>query len=58
LPTHDPLLTLRKVLSTPPQLAAGLAEDVADLVRACIGDVAKRPSPAQVAAHLGALAAP
>ncbi|MGI8335433.1 serine/threonine-protein kinase [Actinomadura scrupuli] len=58
LPTHDPLLTLRKVLSTPPQLAAGLSDEVADLVRACIGDVAERPSPAQVAAHLEALSAP
>jgi serine/threonine protein kinase len=58
LPTHDPLLTLRKVLSTPPELAPGLSDEVADLIRVCIGDEAKRPSPAEVAAHLEALSGP
>jgi serine/threonine protein kinase len=55
LPTHDPLMTLRTVLSTPPQLAPGLPDEVADLVRSCIGDVAKRPSAADVAARLESL---
>ncbi|MCW2919190.1 MAG: serine/threonine protein kinase [Actinomycetia bacterium] len=56
LPTHDPLLTLRKVLTTAPELAPGLPDEVADLVRACIGDVVKRPSPVDLAISLESLA--
>lgn len=55
LPVHDPLLTLRKVLSTSPELAADLPDDVAELIRACIGDPAGRPTAAELADRLEAL---
>ncbi|MFC4587155.1 protein kinase domain-containing protein [Sphaerisporangium corydalis] len=44
LPTHDPLLTLRKVYSTPPVIGPELEPELSDLVGACIGDAAKRPT--------------
>jgi serine/threonine protein kinase len=57
LPTHDPLLTLRKVSSTPPRVSDDADPAVAELVRACIGDVAKRPTAAGLADRLYQLAA-
>ncbi|MFD0664160.1 protein kinase domain-containing protein [Thermocatellispora tengchongensis] len=56
LPTHDPLLTLRKVYSTPPEVRPDLDPEVAELVHACIGDAAKRPTASGVADRLYALA--
>jgi serine/threonine protein kinase len=56
LPTHDPLLTLRKVYSTPPKVRPDLEPEIAELVHACIGDVAKRPTAAGVADRLYTLA--
>ncbi|MEU8271994.1 protein kinase [Sphaerisporangium sp. NPDC049002] len=44
LPTHDPLLTLRKVYITPPSIRPELEPELAELVSSCIGDVAKRPT--------------
>ncbi|MDF5753807.1 serine/threonine-protein kinase [Spongiactinospora sp. TRM90649] len=56
LPTHDTLLTLRKVHSTSPAVAPGLDHEVADLVHACIGDPGKRPTAAVLADLLLAMA--
>ncbi|HEV2088343.1 MAG TPA: serine/threonine-protein kinase [Cryptosporangiaceae bacterium] len=41
LPDRDPVLALRKVLSTPPTVDPGLDEEVAQIIRACIA--ADRP---------------
>ncbi|WP_326639197.1 serine/threonine protein kinase [Streptosporangium sp. NBC_01755] len=57
LPTHDPLLTLRKVYSTSPSIDPGLEPELSDLVQACLGDVAKRPTARGVADRLYALLA-
>lgn len=55
LPTHDPLLTLRKVYSTPPCVREDLEPALAELVQACIGDPVDRPTAASVADRLNAL---
>jgi hypothetical protein len=52
LPTHDPLLTLRKVYGTPPLVHADLQPELSELVQACLGDVAKRPTAKGVADRL------
>ncbi|WP_283136813.1 protein kinase domain-containing protein [Rhizohabitans arisaemae] len=57
LPTHDTLLTLRKVFSTPPSVAGGLDAQIADLIHACIGSPSARPTAAQAAERLSYLAA-
>ena len=47
LPDHDPVLALRKVLSSPPSIAPGLDEDLADIVRWTIApDRTERPASA------------
>jgi serine/threonine protein kinase len=56
LPTHDPLLTLRKVYSTPARIREDLEPGVAELVRVCIGVPAGRPTASGVAARLYRLA--
>ncbi|ACZ88632.1 serine/threonine-protein kinase [Streptosporangium roseum] len=55
LPVHDPLLTLRKVYSTPPSVHADLEPELSELVHACIGDAAKRPTAGGLADRLYAL---
>lgn len=51
LPRHDPLLNLRRVLSTKPEPDAALDEDAAALVRACLEpDPPTRPATAAVVA--------
>ncbi|MFJ2032627.1 serine/threonine-protein kinase [Streptosporangium sp. NPDC087985] len=55
LPTHDPLLTLRKVYSTPPSVRTDMEPQLSELVHACIGDVAKRPTARELADRLSAL---
>ncbi|MFC6083816.1 protein kinase domain-containing protein [Sphaerisporangium aureirubrum] len=57
LPTHDPLLTLRKIYSTPPSLSAGLDTGLRDLITTCIGPAAKRPTAHTLADQLYRLAA-
>ncbi|WP_329079293.1 MULTISPECIES: serine/threonine-protein kinase [unclassified Streptosporangium] len=57
LPTHDPLLTLRKVYSTTPSIDPGLEPELSDLVQACLGDTAKRPTARGVADRLYSLLA-
>lgn len=57
LPADDPLATLREVLAATPTAVSGLGPDVADLVQACIGDPAGRPTAAEVAARLEAMTA-
>ncbi len=48
LPDRDPLLALRRVLSTPPQISTTLDPDVAAVVRACLEpEPMKRPQTAQ-----------
>lgn len=56
LPTDDPVLTLRMVLSRQPRIADELDADVADLVHACVGDAAGRPTAGEVADRLKVLA--
>lgn len=56
LPTGDPVRTLREVLTRTPQVAAGLDADVEALVRACIGDVADRPTAGDLATRIERLA--
>lgn len=54
----DPLEALRTVLRKPPEISAGLPDEVADLIRACTAeDPATRPAAAEVADRLDALAA-
>ncbi|MBA9007077.1 MULTISPECIES: serine/threonine-protein kinase [Thermomonospora] len=55
LPVHDPLLTLRKVLSNAPTVSEDLPPKVADLVRSCLGDPSTRPTAAQFAERLETL---
>ncbi|GAA4220346.1 serine/threonine protein kinase [Streptosporangium album] len=55
LPVHDPLLTLRKVYSTSPSVHADLEPELSELVHACIGDVAKRPTARGLADRIYAL---
>ncbi|GAA3101974.1 serine/threonine-protein kinase [Streptosporangium carneum] len=57
LPVHDPLLTLRKVYATPPSVNGDLEPELSELVQACIGDAAKRPTARGVADRLYALLA-
>jgi serine/threonine protein kinase len=56
LPTADPLLTLRKIYSTPPSTRPDLDPVLAGLVGTCIGDTAKRPTAHGLADHLYRLA--
>lgn len=56
LPTHDPLLTLRKVYSTPPSIRPELEPGVSELVGSCIGDTAERPTAFALADRLYRLA--
>jgi eukaryotic-like serine/threonine-protein kinase len=59
LPDAEPLLAIRKVMSADPQLAPGLSEAEAALVRDCLAPVGQRPATAlEVAQRLEALAAP
>ena len=59
LPDSEPLLAIRRVMSADPQLAPGMSEAEADLVRACLAPVGQRPATAQeVADRLQALAEP
>jgi serine/threonine protein kinase len=55
LPVHDPLLTLRTVHGTTPSIDPGLDPELSDLVRACLGDVVRRPTARDVADRLHAL---
>ncbi|MFB9888205.1 serine/threonine-protein kinase [Planobispora takensis] len=55
LPTHDPLLTLRKINSTAPSVVGDLGPELAELVQTCIGDAAKRPTARGVADRIYAL---
>jgi serine/threonine protein kinase len=58
LPDGEPLLAIRRVMSSEPTLAPGLAEAESDLVRACLAPVGERPATAlEVAERLEALAA-
>jgi serine/threonine protein kinase len=56
LPTHDALLTLRKVYSSRPEVSLDLEPEVADLVHACIGDAGARLTASGLADRLYALA--
>ncbi len=47
LPERDPLLALRKVLNSTPELAASLSTGEADVIRACLADPAERPPTAE-----------
>jgi serine/threonine protein kinase len=59
LPDSEPLLAIRRVMSAQPTVAAGLTDQEADIVRACLAPVGERPATAeQVAERLEALAAP
>ncbi len=55
LPADDGLLALRRVLSTPIQLAPGLPPAAAELIADATGPSAKRPSAAQFAERLAPL---
>lgn len=57
LPARDPLLALRKVLSTPPSLSSQLGDDVRDVITWCLAaDPRDRPRTAEtVAEQLNAL---
>ncbi|REE99136.1 serine/threonine-protein kinase [Thermomonospora umbrina] len=55
LPVHDPLMTLRKVLSSPPKVADELPPKLAELIRSCLGDPSTRPSAGQLADQLDTL---
>jgi serine/threonine protein kinase len=55
LPVHDPLMTLRKVLSTPPKVSDDVPPEVADLVRDCIAAPDTRPTAAEFADRLEGL---
>lgn len=59
LPDSEPLLAIRRVMSAEPQVAAGLGDAEAALVRDCLAPVGQRPATAlEVAERLEALAAP
>lgn len=47
LPDSQPLLAIRKVLSSKPEVDEALPADVADLVRACLADGDARPATAE-----------
>ncbi|GAA3817575.1 hypothetical protein GCM10022226_42710 [Sphaerisporangium flaviroseum] len=52
LPTHDPLLTLRRVYSTTPSIRPELEPELSELVGSCIGDLAERPTASGLADRL------
>jgi serine/threonine protein kinase len=52
LPTDDGLLALRKAIVTEPRIAPGLPASVTDLIDACIGPAAARPSAEEFAQQL------
>jgi serine/threonine protein kinase len=58
LPAGEGLLALRRVLGTTPRISEELPAPVAELVGACLGPAGRRPSAAEVAAGLEALAGP
>lgn len=55
LPIHDPLMTLRRVLSSPPQVSPDLPPGIADLIRSCLADPGSRPTAGKFADRLEAL---
>jgi eukaryotic-like serine/threonine-protein kinase len=55
LPADDGLLALRRLLSASPRLADGLPPAAAELLAACTGPAADRPSAAEFADQLGLL---
>jgi eukaryotic-like serine/threonine-protein kinase len=55
LPGDDGLLTLRRVLSAPPEVSDALPEPVGALVRDCLAPAGQRPSAATFAARIDAL---
>jgi serine/threonine protein kinase len=57
LDADDPLAAVRVAVSAPPKIAEGLPADIAAIVRACVGPVPDRPTAADLAQRLGALAA-
>jgi serine/threonine protein kinase len=56
LDADDPLAAVRVAVSAPPRVADGLPADIARIVGECVGPVADRPSAADLARRLGALA--
>ena len=52
LPTDDGLLALRKAIMTEPRIVPGLPASVTDLIDACIGPAAARPSAEEFAQQL------
>ena len=52
LPVHDPLLTLRKVLGAPPEVADGLPGPITELVDACIAEPEDRIKAGELADRL------
>lgn len=56
LPTADPMRTFRIVVSTAPRVAAGADPGVAELVNACLGEPAGRPTAGEVADRVEKLA--
>jgi len=56
LPDNDPLLAIRRVLSSDPELAVGLSNSEAALISECLAPVGRRPSTAlEVAQRIRAL---
>jgi hypothetical protein len=56
LPDDQPLLAIRKVLSSTPELAASLPADAAELVRDCLAEgTARLATAAEVADRLAQL---
>ena len=58
LPADDGLLAVRRIVTTAPQIAAGLPPRAADLIAACIGPAEGRPSASEFAGELDAMPLP
>jgi eukaryotic-like serine/threonine-protein kinase len=58
LPATDALLALRRVISTPPRIAATLTGPLAALVGDCLSSAANRPTAAEVGERLDQVVAP
>ncbi|MDQ3734196.1 MAG: serine/threonine protein kinase [Actinomycetota bacterium] len=57
LPDNEPLLAIRRLMTTQPTLGPGLSPGEADLIQACLAPLAERPKTAlEVAARLHELA--
>ncbi len=56
LPAGDGLLALRRILSSPPQVAPGTPPALAGLVTACLAPTGQRPTATEVADRLESLA--